>query len=72
MAGLRKVKINWNLLRSFDPTPILTLEQELEEGVRQEYQERRIAHLTRKKEAKRRRRKGFASTAAEEATLISL
>jgi len=70
VAGLRKVKIDWNLLRSFDPTPLLNLEQELEEAVRQEYQERRIAHLERKKELKRRRRKSFAATASEEATML--
>ncbi|MCX7642369.1 MAG: hypothetical protein N2116_00970 [Armatimonadetes bacterium] len=71
MAGLRKVKINWELLRSFDPTPLLTLEQELEEAVRQEYEERRMAYLTKKKESKRRRR-GAAATATEEAATISL
>ncbi|MCS7265569.1 MAG: hypothetical protein NZ805_12130 [Armatimonadetes bacterium] len=72
MAGLRKVKINWDLLRSFDPTPLLSLEQELEEAVRQEYEERKIAYITRKKEEKRRRRKGAALASAEEATAISL
>lgn len=72
MAGLKKVKINWDLLRSFDPTPLLSLEQELEEAVRQEYEERKIAYLTRKKEEKRRRRKGVALASAEEATAISL
>jgi len=72
VAGLRKIKINWELLRSFDPTPLLTLEQELEEAVRQEYEERRLAYLARKKEPKRRRRRGAATTAAEEATTISL
>ncbi len=72
MAGLQKIKINWDLLRSFDPTPLLTLEQELEEAVRQEYEERRMAYLARKKEPKRRRRRGAATTAAEEAAAISL
>jgi hypothetical protein len=72
VAGLRKVKINWELLRSFDPTPLLTLEQELEEAVRQEYEERRIAYLTKKKESKRRRRRGSAATAAEETAAVSL
>lgn len=73
MAGLRKVKINWDLLRSFDATPLLTLEQELEEAVRQEYENRRLAYLARKKEPKRRRRRGTAeSTAPEEMPMISL
>ncbi|MCS7185990.1 MAG: hypothetical protein N3B10_05130 [Armatimonadetes bacterium] len=72
MAGLRKIKINWELLRSFDPTPLLTLEQELEEAVRQEYEERRMSYLTKKKEPKRRRRRGAAATAAEETASVSL
>jgi len=63
VAGLRKVKIDWDLLRSFDPTPLLTLEQELEEAVRQEYEARRLAALQKAKEPKRRRRRG--ATAAE-------
>ncbi len=72
MAGLRKVKINWDLLRSFDPTPLLTLEQELEEAVRQEYEARRLAYVAQKKEPKRKRRRGAAITAAEEMPTISL
>ncbi len=74
MAGLRKIKINWDLLRSFDATPLLTLEQELEEAVRQEYEARRLAYQERKKEPKRRRRRGAASaaTAAEEAASLSV
>jgi len=71
VAGLRKIKINWELLRSFDPTPLLTLEQELEEAVRQEYEERRLAYLAKKKEPKRRRRRGAAATSAEEAATVS-
>ncbi|MFA0757515.1 MAG: hypothetical protein PVTTEEND_000708 [Candidatus Fervidibacter sp.] len=62
MAGLRKVKIDWDLLRSFDPTPLLTLEQELEEAVRQEYEARRMATTEKKKEPKRRRRRGAVAT----------
>lgn len=58
VAGLRKVKIDWSLLRSFDPTPLLTLEQELEEAVRQEYEARRAASMQKTKETKRRRRRG--------------
>jgi hypothetical protein len=72
VAGLRKVKINWDLLRSFDPTPLLTLEQELEEAVRQEYEARRLAYLAKKKEPKRKRRRGAATTAAEDMPTISL
>lgn len=71
MAGLRKVKIDWQLLRSFDPTPLLTLEQELEEAVRQEYEARRAAALSQAKPPKRRRRRGAAAAsapAAEEST----
>ncbi|MFA0765810.1 MAG: hypothetical protein BDTLLHRC_000763 [Candidatus Fervidibacter sp.] len=62
MAGLRKVKMDWDLLRSFDPTPLLTLEQELEEAVRQEYEARRMATTEKKKEPKRRRRRGAVAT----------
>jgi len=62
VAGLRKVKMDWDLLRSFDPTPLLTLEQELEEAVRQEYEARRMATTERKKEPKRRRRRGAVAT----------
>jgi len=62
VAGLRKVKIDWDLLRSFDPTPLLTLEQELEEAVRQEYEARRMATTEKKKEPKRRRRRGAVAT----------
>lgn len=72
MAGLREVKINWELLRSFDPTPLLTLEQELEEAVRQEYEARRLAYLAKKKEPKRKRRRGSLITASEETTTVSL
>jgi hypothetical protein len=62
VAGLRKVKMDWDLLRSFDPTPLLTLEQELEEAVRQEYEARRMAITEKKKEPKRRRRRGAVAT----------
>ncbi len=62
MAVLRKVKMDWDLLRSFDPTPLLTLEQELEEAVRQEYEARRMATTEKKKEPKRRRRRGAVAT----------
>jgi hypothetical protein len=62
VAGLRKVKMDWDLLRSFDPTPLLTLEQELEEAVRQEYESRRMATTEKKKEPKRRRRRGAVAT----------
>lgn len=72
MAGLREVKIKWELLRSFDPTPLLTLEQELEEAVRQEYEARRLAYLAKKKEPKRKRRRGSLTTALEETTTVSL
>ncbi|MCS7193008.1 MAG: hypothetical protein NZ937_08510 [Armatimonadetes bacterium] len=72
MSGLRRVKINWDLLRSFDPMPLLSLEQELEEAIRQEYEERRLSYLNLKKESKRSRRRGSALTASEEATSISL
>ncbi|GBC97651.1 hypothetical protein HRbin17_00139 [bacterium HR17] len=75
MAGLRKVKIDWQLLRSFDPTPLLTLEQELEEAVRQEYEARRTAALSETKQPKRRRRRGAAATAtptAEESAATAL
>jgi len=72
VAGLRKVKINWDLLRSFDPTPLLTLEQELEDAVREEYEARRLAHQTKKKETKRRRRRGATTVAAEEMPAVSL
>ncbi len=68
VAGLRKIKINWELLRSFDATPLLTLEQELEEAVRQEYEARRAAYLQRKKESKRRRRRGVAAATEEAAS----
>ncbi len=74
MAGLRKVKIDWSLLRSFDPTPLLTLEQELEEAVRQEYEARRAASMQKTKETKRRRRRGAAAaeSVAEEAASVSI
>ena len=72
MAGLRKVKINWDLLRSFDPTPLLTLEQELEDAVREEYEARRLAYQAKKKETKRRRRRGATTVAAEEMPAVSL
>ncbi len=62
LAGLRKVKIRWDLLRSFDPTPLLTLEQELEEAVRQEYEARRMAHQSKTKEPKRRRHRVVAAS----------
>jgi len=72
VAGLRKVKINWDLLRSFDPTPLLTLEQELEEAVRQEYEARRLTYLARKKEQKRKRRRGAAAATSEETATMAL
>jgi len=72
VAGLRKVKINWDLLRSFDPTPLLTLEQELEEAVRQEYEARLLTYLARKKEQKRKRRRGAAAATSEETATMAL
>lgn len=69
LAGLRKIKIRWDLLRSFDPMPLLTLEQELEGAVQEEYEARRMAHQSAtKKEPKRRRRRGAA--ASEEPTPV--
>ncbi|MGQ9728418.1 MAG: hypothetical protein ACUVSC_07865, partial [Candidatus Fervidibacter sp.] len=67
-----KVRINWELLRSFDPTPLLILEQELEEAVRQEYEARRLTHLAKKEEPKRKRRRGSLTTTSEETTTVSL
>ncbi|MCS7223394.1 MAG: hypothetical protein NZ959_02355 [Armatimonadetes bacterium] len=66
MSGLRKIKIRWDELRSYDLSPLMALEQELFDAIVQEYKERREAYQSSGKEKKKRRRSFKAASPERE------